>query len=164
MATEPATETTLQGPAAWEDQAEKERVHGLGPWRLGLRRLKRNKVALFFGALFIVLVLSCLAAPIWADKVAKTGVDTNHLSDTITVDGKPKNVVGLDGVPIGPQYWKADHVLRLAVDRDRVRQVVRVHARLRDLVGPDRGGEACEHEQDEEGAEEERDLVSLQPA
>jgi peptide/nickel transport system permease protein len=118
VATEPATETTLQGPAAWETQAEKERVHGLGPWKLGLRRLKRNKVALFFGALFIVLVLACLAAPIWADKVAKTGVDTNHLSDTITVDGKSKNVVGLDGVPIGPQYWKAKGKFFLGADRN----------------------------------------------
>jgi len=118
VATEPATETTLQGPAAWETQAEKEHVHGLGPWRLGLRRLKRNKVALIFGGLFIVLILACLAAPIWADKVAKTGVNTNHLSDTITVDGKPKNVVGLDGVPIGPQWLKADGKFFLGADRN----------------------------------------------
>jgi peptide/nickel transport system permease protein len=118
VATEPATETTLQGPAAWETQAERERVHGLGPWKLGARRLKRNKVALFFGALFIVLVLACLAAPVWADKVAKTGVDTNHLSDTITVDGKSKNVVGLDGVPIGPQWFKADGKFFLGADRN----------------------------------------------
>jgi peptide/nickel transport system permease protein len=118
VATEPATETTLQGPAAWEAEAEKEHVHGLGPWRLGLRRLKRNKVALFFGALFILLVLACALAPVWADKVAKTGVDTNHLSDTITVDGKEKNVVGLDGVPIGPQWFKADGKFFLGADRN----------------------------------------------
>jgi peptide/nickel transport system permease protein len=118
VATEPATETTLQGPAAWESEAERERVHGLGPWRLGLRRLKRNKVALLFGALFVVLVLSCIAAPLWADKVAKTTVNANHLSDTITVDGKEKNVVGLDGVPIGPQYWKADGKFFLGADRN----------------------------------------------
>jgi peptide/nickel transport system permease protein len=118
VATEPATETTLQGPAAWEDEAEKAHVHGLGPWRLGLRRLKRNKVALFFGALFVVLVLACLAAPIWAHKVAKTDVNTNHLSDTITVDGKQKNVVGLDGVPIGPQYFKAKGKFFLGADRN----------------------------------------------
>jgi peptide/nickel transport system permease protein len=118
VATEPATEPTLQGPAAWESEAEREHVHGLGPWRLGLRRLKRNKVALIFGALFVVLVLSCLAAPIWADKVAKTDVNTNHLSDTITVDGKQKNVVGLDGIPIGPQYWKAKGKFFLGADRN----------------------------------------------
>jgi peptide/nickel transport system permease protein len=118
VATEPATETTLRGPAAWEAQAEKEHVHGLGPWRLGLRRLKRNKVALLFGALFVVLVLSCIAAPLWADKVAKTTMNENHLSDTIKVDGKEKNVVGLDGVPIGPQWFKADGKFFLGADRN----------------------------------------------
>ncbi len=111
MATEPLTEPAgLQGPAAWEQEAEKEHVHGLGPWRLGLRRLRRNKVALAFGGLFILLVLACLAAPIWADKVAHTTATENHLSDTIEVDGETKNVVGLDGVPIGPT-WQGEFFL-----------------------------------------------------
>jgi len=90
----------------------------MGPWRLGLRRLRRNKVALFFGGLFVVLVLSCILAPVWADKVAKTTPDANHLSDTITVDGKEKNVVGLDGVPIGPQWFKAKGKFFLGADRN----------------------------------------------
>src|SRR5215211_4526628 len=118
MATEPATETTLQGPAAWEEEAERERVHGLGPWKLGLRRLRRNKVALLFGFIFVLLVVSCAAAPLWADKVAKTTATANHLSDVIKVDGKDKNVVGLDGVPIGPQYLKADGRFFLGADRN----------------------------------------------
>ena len=116
MATEPATETTLQGPAAWEEEAYREHVHGLGPWKLGLRRLRRNKVALLFGFLFILLVAVCVAAPVWADNVAKTGPSTGHLSDTIEVDGEAKNVVGLDGVPIGPQYMKADGKFFLGAD------------------------------------------------
>ena len=116
MATEPALEQTLQGPAAWEQEAEREHVHGVGPWRLGLRRLRRNKVALAFGLLFILLVLACLAAPLWADHVAKTRPNENHLSDTITVDGEQKNVVALDGVPIGPQYLKADGKFFLGAD------------------------------------------------
>jgi peptide/nickel transport system permease protein len=116
VATEPATETTLQGPAAWEEQAERERVHGLGPWKLGLRRLRRNTVALLFGFLFILLVFVCAAAPIWADSVAKTTPEANHLSDVIRVDGKDVNVVGLDGVPIGPQYLKADGKFFLGAD------------------------------------------------
>ena len=118
MATEPATEQVLQGPAAWEEEAGRERVHGLGPWRLGLRRLRRNKVALLFGLLFILLVAACAAAPVWADKVAHTTPDANHLSDTITVDGESKNVVGLDGVPIGPQWLKADGKFFLGADRN----------------------------------------------
>ncbi len=118
MATEPATETTLPGPAAWEEEADRERVHGLGPWKLGLRRLRRNKVALLFGFLFVLLVASCIAAPLWADKVAKTTATENHLSDVIKVDGKDKNVVGLDGVPIGPQWFKADGKFFLGADRN----------------------------------------------
>jgi peptide/nickel transport system permease protein len=116
MATEPATETTLQGPAAWEEQAEREHVHGLGPWKLGLRRLRRNKVALLFGLVFVLLVAVCAAAPLWADNVAKTGPSDGHLTDTIRVDGETKNVVGLDGVPIGPQYFKADGKFFLGAD------------------------------------------------
>jgi peptide/nickel transport system permease protein len=116
LATEPATETTLQGPAAWEEEAEREHVHGLGPWKLGLRRLRRNKVALLFGLIFVLLVAVCAAAPLWADNVAKTGPSDGHLTDTITVDGKKINVVGLDGVPIGPQYLKADGKFFLGAD------------------------------------------------
>jgi peptide/nickel transport system permease protein len=119
MATEPVIEQTgLQGPAAWEEEAEREQVHGLGPWRLGLRRLRRNKVAIAFGLLFLLLVAACLAAPVWADNVAKTGPNTNHLSDTIQVDGESVNVVGLDGVPIGPQYFKADGKFFMGADRN----------------------------------------------
>jgi peptide/nickel transport system permease protein len=105
MATEPLAEPAgLQGPAAWEQEAEREHVHGLGPWRLGLRRLRRNKVAIAFGILFILLVLACLAAPLWAKHVAHTTPSENHLTDTIQLNGKTTNVVALDGVPIGPTW------------------------------------------------------------
>jgi peptide/nickel transport system permease protein len=111
MATEPLTDqTALQGPSAWEEEAQREKVHGIGPWRLGLRRLRRNKVALFFGGLFVLLVAVCVAAPLWANEVAHTGPTENHLSDTIQVDGETKNVVGLDGVPIGPT-WQGEFFL-----------------------------------------------------
>ena len=83
-----------------------------------MRRLRRNKVALFFGFLFVVLVLACVAAPIWADEVAKTTPDANHLTDVIRVDGKDVNVVGLDGVPIGPQWFKADGKFFFGADRN----------------------------------------------
>jgi peptide/nickel transport system permease protein len=117
MATEPLAEQTgLQGPAAWETEAEREQLHGVGPWRLGLRRLRRNKTALAFGFLFVLLVVACLAAPLYAEHVAHTTPTENHLSDTISVDGQTKNVVGLDGVPIGPQWLKADGKFLLGAD------------------------------------------------
>jgi peptide/nickel transport system permease protein len=111
MATEPATtDEAFQGPAAFEGEARREGVHGLGPWKLGLRRLRRNKVALFFGFLFVLLVVLCLAAPLWSEHVAHTGPDENHLTDTIVVDGEERNVVELDGIPIGPT-WQGEFFL-----------------------------------------------------
>jgi peptide/nickel transport system permease protein len=104
MATEPATEFTFEGPAAFEEEARRERVAGLSPWRLALRRLRRNHVALAFGGLFVLLVLLCLAAPLWADGPADTDPFKNHLTDTIEIDGKETNVVSFEGVPIGPTW------------------------------------------------------------
>ena len=83
---------------------------GASPWRLAGRRLRRDKSALFFGALFIVLVLACLAAPLWADQIAHTTPEENHLTDTIEKDGETVNVVALDGVPIGPT-WQGEFFL-----------------------------------------------------
>jgi len=83
---------------------------GASPWRLAGRRLRRDKSALVFGALFIVLVLACLAAPLWADQIAHTTPEENHLTDTIEQDGETVNVVALDGVPIGPT-WQGEFFL-----------------------------------------------------
>jgi peptide/nickel transport system permease protein len=111
MATEPATtDEAFRAPAAFEEEARREGVHGVGPWKLGLRRLRRNRVALFFGFLFVLLVLVCIAAPIWSKQVAHTGPNENHLTDTIVVDGEEKDVVALDGVPIGPT-WQGEFFL-----------------------------------------------------
>jgi len=104
VATEPVTDYALEGPAAFELEAEREHVAGLGPSRLALRRLRRNKVALAFGALFLVIVAMCVLAPVWANRVAHTGPNENHLTDKVTVGGETKDVVSPDGVPIGPTW------------------------------------------------------------
>ncbi|MEJ7875281.1 MAG: ABC transporter permease [Solirubrobacterales bacterium] len=80
---------------------------GASPWRLAGRRLKRNKTALAFGALFLVLVGVCLAAPIYADKIAnRTASDQPASDETVMDNGEEILVVGLDGIPIGPTYEK----------------------------------------------------------
>jgi peptide/nickel transport system permease protein len=104
VATEPATEYTFEGPAAFEEEAKRERIAGLSPTRLALRRLGRNKTAIAFGVLFLVIVFVSLAAPLWAKHIAHTGPDTGHLTDTVTIGGKKKFVVAPDGVPIGPTW------------------------------------------------------------
>jgi peptide/nickel transport system permease protein len=89
---------------------ERKAAAGTGPWRIALRRLRRNKVALAFGALFLVLVAISFAAPIWAHDVADTTPYKNRIADQITVNGKPEYIVSFDGVPIGPT-WQGQYFL-----------------------------------------------------
>jgi peptide/nickel transport system permease protein len=110
MATDPVTEVSLDVPHTLEREEGERLPAGIGPWRLAARRLRRNKLALAFGALFIVIVLICAAAPIWANEVAHTGPNTNHITDTITIDGEETQVVSLGGIPIGPT-WKGQFFL-----------------------------------------------------
>ena len=63
-----------------------------------------------FGALFLLIVLALLAAPLYASEVAHTTASENHLTDTTVVDGEPTNVISLDGIPIGPT-WQSKYFL-----------------------------------------------------
>jgi peptide/nickel transport system permease protein len=75
-------------------------VEGIGPYALAWRRLKRNRTALAFGALFAIVVLLCLLAPVYAHDIAHTTPSANHLTEK--VDGK--DVVSVAGIPIGPTW------------------------------------------------------------
>jgi len=110
VAIDPATEFTLETPKVLASRGEREPSEGVAPSRLALRRLRGNRIALAFGALFVVLVAMCLAAPLYADKVAHTDAYKNHLTDQITIDGKLTDVVDPSGVPIGPT-WRGRFLL-----------------------------------------------------
>lgn len=84
------------------DGVAPDAVRGRSPWYLAWIRLRRNRMALGFGALFIAIVVLCLAAPLWADHVAHTGPDENHITDKVLIDGQQEYVVSPDGTPIGP--------------------------------------------------------------
>ena len=77
-------------------------TQGHSPWYMAWIRLRRNKVALGFGVLFLLIVAFCLAAPLWADHVAHTGPNQNHITDKILIDGQQTNIVSTDGTPLGP--------------------------------------------------------------
>jgi len=85
-----------------EDAAPTADVEGRSPWHLAWVRLRRNRIAIGFGVLFLLITVFCLAAPLWADHVAHTGPNQNHITDKITIDGRLTNVVSTDGIPIGP--------------------------------------------------------------
>jgi len=77
---------------------------GDSPLRLALHRLRHNKIALFFGVIFLLVVIVCLLAPVYANDIAHTGPDANHISEVINVNGKSTPVVSTIGLPIGPTY------------------------------------------------------------
>jgi peptide/nickel transport system permease protein len=87
-----------------------------GPWSLALRRFLRNRLAVAFLALFVLIVAFVMAAPLWADHVADTGPNEEHTVDTVTVDGEEKDVVTPEGKPIGPQWFGAGGKFFLGAD------------------------------------------------
>jgi peptide/nickel transport system permease protein len=72
--------------------------------------MRRDRSALVFAALLALIAVALLAAPLYASEVAHTTAADNHLTDTTMVDGKRVNVVGLDGIPIGPT-WQSNYFL-----------------------------------------------------
>ncbi len=99
MSTVTGTEVPTDSSSVWTDGGE-ELPPGLGPYRLAWRRLKRNKVALAFGCLFLAIVILCLLAPLYANHVAHTGPNDQHVDTAL-------NQFGL---PIGPT-WHAKFFL-----------------------------------------------------
>lgn len=79
-------------------------LDGRSPWQLAGIRLRRNRFAILFGVLFVLIVVFCLAAPLWADHVAHTGPNQNHITDRVLVGGRMTDVVSPDGTPLGPGF------------------------------------------------------------
>jgi peptide/nickel transport system permease protein len=115
VATEPAAALRTE-ETGFEAVAEREHAVGVGPWRLAGRRLRRNKVAIAFGILFLLLVALALAAPIWAHDVAHTNTTTNHLTETLQEGKKQVLVVSYSGIPVGPQWFAAGGKFFLGAD------------------------------------------------
>lgn len=60
--------------------------------------------------MFLALVAMALAAPLYAEHVAGTTPDKQNLTGKVTVDGEERDIVSLDGVPIGPT-WQSEYLL-----------------------------------------------------
>ena len=121
MATEPYAQPTLPGAAPGGDESfprapEGVPVEGRSPWYLAYRRLRRNKTALAFLGLFILIVIFVMAAPLWATKVAHSGPDSTHTLQRLTIGGKKKDVVTPEGQPIAPVWFGAGGKFFLGAD------------------------------------------------
>jgi peptide/nickel transport system permease protein len=91
-------------------------MEGRSPWYLAYRRLRRNRVALAFGGLFLAIVVFVLAAPLWASDVAQTTPNATHTLEKVEVDGEKREVVNREGKPIGPLWLGAGGRFFLGAD------------------------------------------------
>ena len=105
MATAEASATSFSDAGEAFESEGADLPPGVGPWKLAWRRLRRNKVALFFGGVFLVLVVLCLLAPVYSHDIAHTGPNTEAgLTATVKIGGKVKPVVSAQDIPIGPTW------------------------------------------------------------
>ena len=94
-----------------------QQIAGKSPWRLAGRRLLRDRVALGALALFLLIVVVCFSAPVYAHHVAHTVVFGSNLNGTTTVNGKTVEVIqqgtgelGIGENPIGPT-WQTNYFI-----------------------------------------------------
>jgi peptide/nickel transport system permease protein len=78
--------------------------------------LRRNRVALVFLALFALIVVFVVAAPLWASDVAHSGPNQTHTLEKIEVGGEKRDVVDREGQPIGPVWFGAGGRFFLGAD------------------------------------------------
>jgi peptide/nickel transport system permease protein len=79
-------------------------VPSIGHYRIAARRLRRDRTAIGFGVLFILVVVLCLLAPVYSQDIAHIGPDVNNVTGTITIGGRTVNVVSTGGIPVGPTW------------------------------------------------------------
>jgi peptide/nickel transport system permease protein len=63
-----------------------------------------------FAALFALILVAVLAAPLYASEIAGTTPSENHLTEQTVIDGKPTDIVSLEGIPIGPT-WEEHYLI-----------------------------------------------------
>jgi peptide/nickel transport system permease protein len=90
-------------------------IAGRNPWLLAGRQLWHNRIAMAALVLFVLIVVICLAAPLYANDIAHVDPFVNNLNGTTIVNGKQVplleqggGVLRLGETPIGPT-WDVHH-------------------------------------------------------
>ena len=113
-------------------------IRGRSPWFLAWRRLRRNYIAFAFLALFVVILVACGLAGVYASHVAHNGPLDGHPLGTVRVHGKQVQILSAGGyldkktgqacttggnecelvpsIPIGPQWFAAGGKYVLGAD------------------------------------------------
>jgi peptide/nickel transport system permease protein len=124
-------EFTLDTASELAAEEKGARIEGRSPWALAGRRLRRNRVALFFLGLFLLIVVACLLAGVYSRNVSHLGENDTNVNGVIVVNGKRVSVIsqahttiGPNGqvtlvpgnVPVGPQWGAAGGKYVLGAD------------------------------------------------
>jgi peptide/nickel transport system permease protein len=72
-------------------------IRGRSPWYLAWRRLRHNYVAFAFLGVFVLIVVACALAPVYAKHVAHTGPNSTHTTEVIRVNGHRVSVLPQGG-------------------------------------------------------------------
>jgi peptide/nickel transport system permease protein len=124
---EPVTELSLDTAADLAAASPASVIRGRSPWYLAWRRLRRNYVAFAFLGLFILILLACAFANVYANDIAHSGPNQGrplgHVNGQSiisagraidTTNGKPCTPATPPGkcdfnasIPIGPQWFSA---------------------------------------------------------
>jgi peptide/nickel transport system permease protein len=130
--TEQTADFSLDTAAVLAAETHGESIEAKSPWALAWRRLKRNKTALFFLGVFGLILLSCLLAPFYADHIAGTGPNTNHVREQVECNGQMVDVTSAGGFktvngerkftpagqPLGPQWFACGGKYVLGADQN----------------------------------------------
>jgi peptide/nickel transport system permease protein len=120
------SEFTLDTAAELAQAESPSAIRGRSPWYLAWRRLRRNYVAFAALVVFLLVIVACMLAPVYANHVAHSGPNDQHVLDKITVNGEQVDVVSPGGIingklvpsiPIGPQWGAAGGKFVLGADR-----------------------------------------------
>jgi len=124
---EPATDFTLDTAAVLAEEEHGTSIIGRSPWYLAWRRLRRNYFGLFALGLFLVIVVACALAPVYASQVAHTTPNATHTDEIINgrqvltapvigTDPEGNVVVKRAGGVLGPTWWHAHGKFVLGAD------------------------------------------------
>jgi peptide/nickel transport system permease protein len=85
-------------------------TQSVAPQTLAWRRLRSNRVALCFGALFLAIAVMCILAPVYARHVAHTGPNTVDVTGTVKIGNRNVDIISPSGIPVGPT-WQGRYLL-----------------------------------------------------
>ncbi len=88
---------TMPRPAAALDEAMQLRRAPSGFWRDTWRRFRSDRVAVFFGAIFLLILIFVLSGPLIAEYITGFSYSENHLADKTAGVGEKGYILGSDG-------------------------------------------------------------------